>query len=98
MLTIINDNTMILDTINDRQDRTIVASSTMMRGLERLVAHLLRAVVPVVAVCTYPVGAARAAESCRHSFHSKCWQPSLGSSKQLPGVGQPVGSGRILAG
>ena len=98
MLTIINDNTMILDTINDRQDTNFVATSMILRGLERLAAHLMRAVVPVVAVCTYPVGTARVAESSQRSFSDACWQPGLGSLKQLPGVGQPVGSGRIFAG
>lgn len=94
MFTIFADNTMILGSIAADRQNAAVATSTIMRGLERLAARLMRAVVPV-RVVAHVYCAPTPASSCRRS-HSKRWQLGL-SGKSSLGQGQPVGSG-IFAG
>ena len=102
MLTNIADNTMILGSIADRQDDAVVTTSTIMRGIERLAAQVLRAVVPVVAAPAHMYCAVRAAVGCQSFSKSKRWQLSLGGKRPqvmpevLPlGTGLPVGSGNL---
>lgn len=94
MLTIFADNTMILGTINDRQDDAVVIASTWMRELERLAVRVLRVVVPVVAIPAHAYCAGRAAASCQGFDHSKRWQRGLSGKKPL-GNGLPMGSGNL---
>lgn len=98
MLTIFADNTMNLGSIADRQDANVVTTSTIIGGLERLAAYLMRALVPVGGRMARVHCAAIPATSCRSFEHSKPWQLGLVGMKKPLGHGQPVGSGRILAG
>ncbi len=97
MLTYIADNTMILGTIADRQDMPVVTTSTILRGIERLAARVLRAVVPVVAAPAHANCVARKAASCQSFANSKPWLLGLRGTKPL-GHGLPMGSGRQIAG
>lgn len=100
MLTIIADNTMNSGSIADRQDAIVVTTSTICRGIERLAAHLVRVVVPVV-VGAHAYCAPCPATSCQSFTGLKRWQLGLGG-KQLwlmpQGHGSPMGSGRLIAG
>jgi len=96
MRTYFADNTMILGSINDRQDMNVVATSTILRGLECLALRVLRYVMaPVAVVPVHAPCAARAAASCRGFKPMKHWQ--FGLSGMNPsiislGTGLPVGS------
>lgn len=98
MVTIFADNTMILGSIADRQDAPVVIASTVMRGVARLAAYLLRVVEPVVAGLTHFYCVPCPAPSCPSFVNTKRWQLGLGSLKRLLGQGSPVGSGRLIAG
>lgn len=98
MLTIFADNTMILGSIADRQDAQVVTTSTIMRGIARLAARLLRAVEPVVVGVTHAYCVPCPATSCPSFANTKRWQLDLSGLKKPLGQGSPVGSGRLIAG
>ncbi|MGI9457653.1 MAG: hypothetical protein ACR2NU_13900 [Aeoliella sp.] len=100
MLSNFTDNAMNLGSINDRREVSIVNTS-MIRGLERFVGHILRDLLaPVFAGRAHSMCVVRAAaRGCQQRFISKKkrWQPGL-SGYSPQGHGLPAGTGVTNAG
>ena len=100
MLAIFTDNTMTTGTMIDRQGMPVVATSVF-RGLERLAAYLLRAIVAPVAAGLAPSErlVPVAVRGCQCLHKDKQWRPGPSGNSNLPqGSGLPVGSGTLRAG